>query len=63
MLMSDVGSSAGSSSDETEVPDGLVEALKDLPVVEMNAALAAHGLPIEADHEANVTALARAMVA
>ena len=36
---------------------------KELPVDELHAALAAHGLPVDGEHEAGVAALARALVA
>ena len=60
---SEASSSSEAASEADPVPDGLIEALKDLPAEEIIASLAAHGLPIESDHEANVAALARAMVA
>ena len=60
---SEASSSSEAASEADPVPDGLIEALKDLPAEEIIASLAAHGLPIESDHEGNVVALARAMVA
>lgn len=54
-------SPASSSSDET-VPDGLLQAIRELPVEEIAASLAAHGMAIEEDFEANVTTLARTMM-
>ena len=60
---SEASSSSEAASEADPVPDGLIEALKDLPAEEIIATLAAHGLPIESDHEANVAALARAMLA
>ena len=60
---SEASSSSEAASEADPMPDGLIEALKDLPAQEIHASLAAHGLPIESDHEANVAALARAMVA
>lgn len=63
---SEAGSSSGGSCAGEAVPteaDGLVEALQEVPAAELHAALAAHGLPVEGEHEANVVALARALVA
>ena len=60
---SEASSSSEAASEADPVPDGLIEALKDLPAEEIIASLAAHGLPIESDPEANVAALAHAMVA
>lgn len=60
---SEASSSSEAASEADPVPDGLIEALKDLPAEEIIASLAAHGLPIESDPEANVAALARAMLA
>ena len=60
---SEASSSSEAASETDPVPDGLIDALNDLPVEEIHASLAAHGLPIGADPEANVAALARAMVA
>lgn len=54
-------SPASSSSDES-VPDGLLQAIRELPVEEIAASLAAHGMAIEEDFEANVTTLARTMM-
>ena len=43
--------------------DGLVEALTELDSAELNAAMAAHGLPIDGEEEEKIAALARAMMA
>ena len=60
---SEASSSSEAASDTESVPDGLIEAIKDLPAEEVHASLAAHGLTIESDHDVNVVALARAMLA
>ena len=52
-----------SESDGSAPPEGLLELLKDLDESEVNAALAAHGLPVDGDSNAKVHALATAMVA
>ena len=50
-------------SDTDEATDGLMYVLKDLDQAELNAAMAAHGLPIDGDEEEKCAALARAMMA
>ena len=50
-------------SDTDEGADGLIEALKQLDAAELNAAMAAHGLPIDGDDEEKAGALAQAMMA
>jgi len=52
-----------SESDADEATDGLMHALKELDQAELNAAMAAHGLPIDGSEEEKVAALARAMMA
>ena len=52
-----------SESDADEATDGLMYALKELDQAELNAAMAAHGLPIDGSEEEKVAALARAMMA
>jgi hypothetical protein len=54
-------SPAGSSSDES-VPDGLLQAIRELPAEEIAASLEAHGMAVEEDFEANVTTLALTMM-
>ena len=58
---SSASSSAGSSADSA-AGDGLIKAIKELPVEEIHARLASYGLPIDPDHEINVAVLARAMM-
>ena len=52
-----------SESDADEATDGLVQALKELDAAELNAAMAAHGLPVGGSDEEKVAALAEAMMA
>ena len=52
-----------SESDADEATDGLVQALKELDAAELNAAMAAHGLPIDGNDEEKIAALSRAMMA
>ena len=56
-------SSSDAASDAESVPDGLIEAINDLPTQEIHASLAAHGFPVDSDRETNVATLARAMMA
>ena len=52
-----------SESDADEATDGLVQALKELDAAELNAAMAAHGLPVGGSDEEKIAALADAMMA
>ena len=56
-------SSSDAASEAESVPDGLIEAIHDLPTQEIHASLAAHGFPVDSDRETNVATLARAMMA
>lgn len=59
---SEASSSSETASETESVPDGLMEAIKELPCEEIHASLAAHAFPIDPDHEVNVATLARAMM-
>ena len=48
---------------DSEDADGLVDALKELDEAELNAAMAAHSMPVNGDHEEKARALARVMMA
>ena len=48
---------------DSEDADGLVDVLKELDETELNAALAAHSMPINGDKEEKARALARVMMA
>ena len=66
MLMAGSSSDASDAASEAsaEGPDALlVELIAELPEEEMKATLAARGLPISDDHQANAFALARATMA
>ena len=66
MLTHASGSSDEVPSDtDSSVPDdGLIEALRaELDEAQLNAALAAHGLPVDGDSETKVKSLAQAMLA
>ena len=52
-----------SSSDTDSIPDGLLQALRELPQEEIASSLEANGLKVEDDNlEVNVMALARSMM-
>ena len=62
-LMLQAPSDDGASSSETDsIPEGLLQALRELPQEEIASSLAANGLEAEDDMEANVMALARSMM-
>ena len=54
--------SPASSSSDDSVPDGLLQAIRELPVEEIASSLEANGIAVTEDFEANVEALARTMV-
>ena len=58
-----LGHSSDEASEAESVPDGLVVAIADLSPEELSHALHAQGIDDAGDRDANVTALARAMVA
>ena len=61
-----VGSSeeVASETDSSMSDDGLIEALRaELDEAQLNAALAAHGLPVDGDSETKFKSLAQAMLA
>jgi len=59
---SDEAASEGPASETDSTPDALIDALKEeLSEQEVNAALAAHGLPIDGDAETRLKMLALAM--
>ena len=58
-----LGHASDEGSEAESVPDGLVTALADLSPEELSHALEARGIEDAGDHDANVAALARAMLA
>ena len=54
--------SPGGSSSDDSVPDGLLQAIRELPVEEIASSLQAHGIAVSDDFEVNIDALARTMV-